>query len=51
MALTIAVHDDRDILQLDVPTAFLDANVQEQVLLKTLPTTGQPTSLPDYLTS
>ena len=37
MVLVTAVEFDRDILQLDVQTAFLNANVEEEVHVKTAP--------------
>ena len=52
MALTISVHEDCDILQLDVETAFLHASVQEQVSLITPPDYGSAdvaTGLPDLM--
>ena len=47
MALTIAVHEDWEVLQLDVETAFLDASVQEEVFAKTPPVYGSADGAPE----
>ena len=52
MALTIAVHEDCYVLQLDVQTAFLHLSVQEQVFFKTPPDYGSAdvaTGLPYFM--
>ena len=40
MALAIAAHEDWEVLQLDVQTAFLNASVQEEVYVETPPGLG-----------
>ena len=40
MALAIAAHEDWEVLQLDVQTAFLNASVEEEVYVETPPGLG-----------
>ena len=52
MALAIAAHENWEVLQLDVQTAFLNANVQEEVYVKTPPGHGSvnaATGLPQVM--
>ena len=52
MALTIAAHENWEVLQLDVQTAFLNASVQEEVYVTTPPGYGSvdaATGLPQVM--
>ena len=52
MALTIAVHESKEVLQLDVQTAFLSAKVSKKIFIKTPPGYGSAnvaTGLPQIM--
>ena len=48
MVLVTAVELDWDILQLDVQTAFQNANVEEEAYVKMAPATGRRMRRPEF---